>query len=134
MNLKTLALVCTLASVTTQIPVRAADAPPAAPQPEGPRRGGGGPGFRQPGFQDLSKEEQDKMKAARETAMKDPKVKAAMEKADAARKELGEAMNAAIVAADPSLEPVVKKLQEAGEKARADRANRPPGDAPKPPQ
>jgi len=73
--------------------------------------------MRGPGFDSLSQEEKDKLKAAAEKAQQDPKVKEAREKMEAAGKELREAMTAAEVAADPSVEPILKKLQEAREKA-----------------
>ena len=121
MNFKTIALVCSLASLDAPFSVRADNAPttptPATtPQPEG-RRGG----FRQPGFESLTPDEQAKYKAASETARKDPKVQAAQEKLAAAVKESRETMDAAMVAADPSVEPIIKKLQEAREKAMAAR-------------
>ncbi len=94
------------------------------------QRGPGGPGaFRGPGYDTLSQEEKDKLKAATEKAMQDPKVKEAREKSEAAQKEFRDALQAAQTAADPSLEPILKKLQEAREKARAARAN---GEQPKP--
>jgi Spy/CpxP family protein refolding chaperone len=121
MNLKTIALVCSLAAVAAPLSVRADNtpatpSPTTTPQPEGRR------GFRFPGFESLTPEEQAKFKAAMETARKDSKVQAAREKATAAEKESREALNAAMIAADPSVEPIIKKLQEAGEKARAARA------------
>ncbi len=97
----------------------------ATPRP----RGGGGPGMlRGPAFDSLSQDEKDKLKAALEKAQQDPKVKEAREKAEAAAKEAREATNAALIAADPSVEPILKKLDEAREKARAGHGN---GDQPK---
>ena len=72
-------------------------------------------------MQSLPADEQAKFKAAFETARKDPKVQAAQEKAVAAMKESREALDAAMIAADPSVEPIIKKLQEAREKGRAAR-------------
>jgi hypothetical protein len=123
MNIKTIALVCTLASLGAPFSIRADDAPAttattaATPRPDG-RRGGG---FRQPGLDALTADEKAKFTAASETARKDPKVVAAQEKLTAAMKESREALDAAILAADPSVEPILKKLQEAREKARAAR-------------
>jgi len=92
-------------------------------------QGGGGGGFRGgPGFDSLSQEEKDKLKATAEKAQQDPKVQAAREKAEAAQKEFREALQAAQIAADPSVEPILKKLQEARDKARGARAG---GDQPK---
>jgi len=95
------------------------------------RGGGGGPGggfMRGPGFDSLSQDEKDKVKAAMEKALQDPKVKEARDKMEAAAKELRDATQAAAVAADPSVEPILKKLQEARDKARAAHAA---GDQPK---
>jgi len=84
------------------------------------RGGGGGFGFRGggPGFDSLSQEEKDKLRAAAEKAQQDPKVKEAREKMEAAGKEFRDAMAAAEVTADPSVEPILKKLQEARDKAQ----------------
>jgi hypothetical protein len=116
MNLKTIVLVCSLASLTTSFSARAADAPTATPQAEG-RRGG----FRDRALESLTADEKAKYQAASETARKDPKVVAAREKMEAAMKEMRETTNTAMVAADPSVEPIIKKLDEAREKARAAR-------------
>ena len=91
------------------------------------QRGAGGFGFgmRGPGFDSLSQEEKDKLKAASEKALQDSKVKEAREKMEAAVKEFRDAMRAADVAADPSVEPILKKLDEAREKAGAQGAGRP---------
>jgi len=94
-------------------------------QPGG-RRGGGGFG-RGPGYDSLSQEEKDKLKAASEKAMNDTKVKEAREKMESASKEFREALQAAQIAADPSVEPIVKKLQEAREKALKEGGGRRPG-------
>jgi hypothetical protein len=104
-------------------------------QPGGRQRGGGGGfgfGMRGPGFDSLSQEEKDKLKAASEKATQDEKVKAAREKMDAAMKDFRDAMQAAQIAADPSVEPILKKLQEAREKAQGEGGGRrPSGDQPK---
>ena len=131
MNVKTIALVCTLASLGAPFSIRAEDAPvtttPSTTTPAatpGARRGegreGGGRGF---GLQALTPDEQTKYRAAMETARKDPKVAAAQEKLTAAMKESRETLDAAMIAADPSVEPLVKKVQEAREKAMAARRN-----------
>jgi hypothetical protein len=105
----------------------------AQPQPGRQRGGGFGFGMRGPGFDSLSQEEKDKLKAASEKALQDAKVKEAREKMEAAGKEFREAMQAAQIAADPSIEPILKKLQEAREKAEKEGgARRPGGDQPKP--
>ncbi|EDY17681.1 hypothetical protein CfE428DRAFT_4720 [Chthoniobacter flavus Ellin428] len=95
-------------------------------QQQGGRRGGAGFGMRGPGFDSLSQEEKDKLKAAVEKAGQDAKVKEAREKMEASMKEYREAMNAAEIAADPSVEPILKKLQEAREKAQKEGGGRRP--------
>jgi len=126
MNLKTIALICSLASIGAPFSIGDDDAPatttPAAtPSTATPRGEGRRGGFRQPGFDALTADEKAKFTAASETARKDPKVQAAQEKLTAAMKESREALDAAILAADPTVEPILKKLQEAREKARAAR-------------
>jgi hypothetical protein len=86
---------------------------------------GGGRGLGGPGFDSLSQDEKDKLKAAFEKAQQDSKVKEARDKMEAASKELREAVSAAEIAADPSVEPIIKKLQEAREKAQAEGGRRP---------
>ena len=63
--------------------------------------------------------EEDKLKAASEKARQDPKVEAAR------AKEMREAINAALTAADPSMAPILKKLEDAREKAMKGRDSRP---------
>jgi hypothetical protein len=122
---KSLALAACLAlALGSQFSLRADDAPPARQRPSGDGpRGPGGFGFRGPGFDSLSQDEKDKLKAASEKAMQDDKVKAAREKMEAAGKEFRDALQAAQIAADPTVEPVLKKLQEAREKAMQERAS-----------
>lgn len=100
-------------------------------QPGGRRGGGFGFGGRGPGYDSLSQDEKDKLKATSEKAQNDAKVKEAREKLEASMKEYREAMQAAQVAADPSVEPILKKLQEAREKAQKEGGNRRGGDAAK---
>lgn len=101
-------------------------------QDAGGRRGGAGFGMRGPGFDSLTQEEKDKLKAAAEKAQQDAKVKEARDKMEASMKEFREAMSAAEIAADPSVEPILKKLQEAREKAQKEGGGRRPGaDQPK---
>ena len=106
---------CLALSLGGYVALHAQDATPRQ-RGQGFGRGGG------PGFDSLSQEEKDKMRAAMQKAAEDPKVKAAREKMEAAGKELRDAMAAAEIAADPSVEPIIKKLQEAREKAEQQRA------------
>jgi hypothetical protein len=126
---KSLALATCLAlTLGGQLSLRAEDAPPARQRPpgDGPRGFRGGPGF-----DSLSQEEKDKLRAASEKAQQDEKVKAAREKMETAGKEFRETMQAAQIAADPSVEPILKKLQEAREKAQKEGGGQRGGDQPK---
>jgi Spy/CpxP family protein refolding chaperone len=119
--IRTLALATCLAlSLGGYVALHAQD---ATPRPRGFGMRGGGPGF-----DSLSQEEKDKLRAAMQKAAEDPKVKAAREKMEAAAKELREATSAAEIAADPSVEPIVKKLQEARAKAEQEGGGRRGGD------
>ena len=60
----------------------------------------------------LSPEERQKLQAARQKAMQDPAVQAAHEKMRQAHKEFRDAMHAAMLKADPSLQPILDKLPE----------------------
>jgi hypothetical protein len=98
-------------------------------KPDAPKRERGGDKER-PERPKLTKEEHEKLKAAREAAEKDPAViaaKEAMEKAkkakeakdrkamQEARKAHMEAMKAAMLKADPSIGEILKKMPERGE-------------------
>ena len=63
--------------------------------------------------------EREKMKAAHQKAMQDPTVQAAHVKERQARKEFRDAMHAALLKADPSLQPVLDKMKT-GEKGGHD--------------
>jgi Spy/CpxP family protein refolding chaperone len=130
---KTLTLViCLGLSLGSYFALHAQD---STPRPRG-RDGGPGGGFGLrgggPGFDSLTQEEKDKLRAAMEKAQQDPKVKEARDKAEAAQKEFRDAVQSAAVAADPSVEPILKKLQEAREKAMQERGQRGNGEPPKP--
>ena len=58
----------------------------------------------------LPREEREKLQAAHEKAMQDPTVQAAREKLKQARKEFRESMHAAMLKADPAVEPILSKL------------------------
>jgi spore coat protein CotF len=61
----------------------------------------------------FSPEEREKLKAAREKAMQDPKVKTAQENMKAANEVFAAARKQALLAQDPSLGPVLDKLETA---------------------
>jgi len=130
---------CLALALGAQLPSRADSVPDSnhqRPAGETPRAPGGGFGFRGggPGFDSLSQDEKDKLKAASEKAQQDPKVQAARAKMEAAAKEMREAMNAALTAADPSVEPILKKLEAAREKAMKGRDGRTRGEGEQPPK
>jgi hypothetical protein len=62
----------------------------------------------------LSPEEREKLKAARQKAMQDPGVQAAHEKMRQARKDFVTSMRAAMLKADPTIQPVLDKIPKAG--------------------
>ena len=55
--------------------------------------------------------EREKMKAAHEKAMPDPSVQRAKKNLRQARREYRSAVNAAMIKADPSVEPILRKLK-----------------------
>jgi len=61
-------------------------------------------------FANLSPDERTKLKAARQTAMQDPAVQAAKEKMRQVAKEFHDAMHAALLKADPSIQPILDKV------------------------
>ena len=129
---KSLTLVtCVALALGSQLSLRADDAPARRAPGDAPRAPGAGFRGGGPGFDSLSQEEKDKLRAATEKAMQDPKVQAAREKMEAAGKDFRDAMQAAQVAADPSIEAILKKLQEAREKAQKEGGPRRDGDQPK---
>jgi hypothetical protein len=58
----------------------------------------------------LTPEEKQKVMNARRTAMQDPAVQSARTKAQAASKEMKDAMEAAMLKTDPSLKPILDKM------------------------
>jgi hypothetical protein len=60
----------------------------------------------------LSPEERQKLQAAREKAMQDPAVQAAHDKMRQAHKEFRDAMSAAMLKADPSVQPILNKIPQ----------------------
>jgi hypothetical protein len=72
--------------------------------------GKGGPRHHEERFANLSPEEREKLKAARQKAMQDPVVQAAQEKMRQADKEFHDALHASMLKADPSLQPILDKL------------------------
>lgn len=109
-----------------------ADAPAGTPPPakgEKPEKVEGKKGA-MPEVPGVSKEEMQKYQAARKTAAETPEVKALKEGKD--KKAYYEALNAAIVKADPSLAEVAKKVDDfMKSKSKKSKApKKPEGDAP----
>lgn len=78
---------------------------------QGPKGTEGGRGGRwQQRLANLTPEEREKLKAARQKAMQDPSVQAAHEKMRQARKDFMAAMHGAMLKADPSIQPVLDKI------------------------
>jgi hypothetical protein len=89
-------------------------APPARGQDQ-KEQGEGGRRHRNERFANLLADERQKLQAAHEKATQDPSVQAAHEKMRQAHKEFRDAMRAAMVKADPSIQPILDKLPK-GEK------------------
>ena len=82
---------------------------------QGANEGAGARGGRwQQRLANLTPEEREKLKAAREKAMQDPSVQAAHEKMKQARQEFIASMRAAMLKADPSIQPVLNKIPRGG--------------------
>ncbi|MDQ6939507.1 MAG: hypothetical protein M3119_05045 [Verrucomicrobiota bacterium] len=64
----------------------------------------------------LSADERVKLRAANQKAMADPAVQAAKERARQARKDFRSLKRAALLRADPSLQPILDKIPERGGK------------------
>ena len=85
-------------------------APLAFSQDTNEQPGKGGWRHRQERFANLSADEREKLKAARQKAMQDPAVRAAEEKAREAEREFHAALNASMLKADPSIQPILNKM------------------------
>jgi hypothetical protein len=94
--------------------------PPATAEPSGKpqwKKNGkqGGPDGRMGG---LPPEEARRLGAAREKAMEDPTVRSLKEARDALDQQLEKAMDAALLAADPGLAPVLEKVKQSRSRAK----------------
>jgi hypothetical protein len=104
MRMKSLIIISVLAAALQIAPV-------AFTQGGGGRqKGGGGGGGERAGMANLTSDERQKVMNARRTAMQDPSVSSAKEKMTAAGKEFHDALNAAMLKADPSLKPILDKM------------------------
>jgi Spy/CpxP family protein refolding chaperone len=104
------------------------DGPP--PPPPGAERGA-----MMPRLDMLTDEERAKLRDAHEKVKDNPDVKAAREKLQEAQKNLRDAVEKAMIKADPSVEPILKKLEKAREKMQRPgrRMGQPEGMPPGPP-
>ena len=100
---------------------------------EGERRPEAGPQRGFPGAEVLTQEEREKLRAAESKVNDNAGVKLAEAAMRDAANALRAARDSAILAADPSLEPVLKKLKEARDKAAAGAPRRGEGDQPRRP-
>ena len=66
----------------------------------------------------LSPEERQKFEAARQKAMQDPSVQSAHDKMRQAHKEFRDAMHAAMLKADPSIQPILNKMPAGNRRGR----------------
>jgi uncharacterized protein YbaA (DUF1428 family) len=73
-------------------------------------QGKGGRGRWEQRLANLSPEERQKLQAARQKAMQDPAVQTAHDKMRQAHKEFRDAMHAAMLKADPSIQPILNKI------------------------
>jgi len=102
MRIKSLIIVSFLASALQIAPVlRAQD----------DEQGGRGRHWEQR-LANLSPEERQKLQATRQKAMQDPAVQAARDKMRQARREFRDAMHAAMLKADPSVQPILNKIPQ----------------------
>ena len=82
---------------------------------QGANDGGHGRGGRwQQRLANLSPEERQKLMTARQKAMQDPAVQAAHDKMREARREFMTSMRAAMLKADPTIQPVLDKIPRGG--------------------
>ena len=102
MRIKSLLIISVLAAALQVAPV-------AFTQGGGGRQKGGGGGERA-SMGNLSADEKQKVMNARRQAMQDPSVSSAKQKMQAASKEFHDAMEAAMLKADPSLKPILDKM------------------------
>ena len=87
---------------------------PALFAQDGNGAGGGRRGHWQQRLANLSPEEREKLKTARQKAMQDPNVQAAHDKMRQARQDFMATMHSAMLRADPSIQPVLDKIPKAG--------------------
>ncbi|MCX6967260.1 MAG: hypothetical protein NTZ46_05670 [Verrucomicrobia bacterium] len=120
-TISTLALVLA-ASAFTAI---AQDAP--TPKHEGRPRMGGKDGPMHQALESLTPQERQQLMAARQKAEADPAVATAKQNAEVAMKAMREAMKAAMLKADPTIGPVLEKMEAARKNAKPEGKPHHPG-------
>jgi hypothetical protein len=70
-----------------------------------------GPNFRRGRFYRLSLEEQARLRSAHDTAMRDPALAQSRERYEQARRDFRERLRAALLKADPSVQPILEKVR-----------------------
>ena len=78
---------------------------------------GAGDGVMRQALESLTPEERQQLMAARQKAEADPAVATAKQNAEAAMKEMREAMKSAMLKADPTIGPVLEKMEAARKNA-----------------
>jgi hypothetical protein len=68
----------------------------------------------------LSPDERAKLKAAREKALADPAVQSAKDRARQAMKEFRDLRRAAMLRADPSIQPILDKMPQRGQRGQGE--------------
>jgi hypothetical protein len=102
MKTKTFLIICALAASLQFAPAVSAQSP------DGPGRGRHGRHARV--FANLSADERVKLRAAHQKAMADPAVQAAKDRRRQAAKDFRDLKRAAMLRADPSIQPILDKL------------------------
>jgi hypothetical protein len=100
--------------MTMAILTAAAQLGPVACGEDQKGQGAGWRGHRNDRFASLPADERQKLKAAHEKAMQDPAVRAAHDKMRQAHREFRNAMHAAMLQADPSIQPILDKMPKGG--------------------
>ena len=105
--------------ITMSILAVALQVAPALRAQDDEPKGQGGRGRRwEQRLANLSPDERQKLQAARQKAMQDPAVQAAHDKMRQAHKEFRDAMRAAMLKADPSVQPILDKIPAGNRRGR----------------
>jgi hypothetical protein len=116
-------LLCAALVILGGLPASGQNQEPKGPPPKFDhgkpgKHGGKERGGLQDGPGNLTPDEAKRLGAAREKAMEDPTVRSLREARDAVEDQLQAAMTAAMISADPSLAPILEKVQNARGRAK----------------